>query len=170
MPASTLAKRSRSRRVGESAFGVLLLAKVALMAALAVLLLIAGVWTSWSTARQAMFAPASERGTLIVNTCDRAECHGTLTRAGHKPRRVTVTRVVASEGRTLPVALRSEGRDVVVRTGLPGVVHSWVPFAGSLLLASLVVAGGLRMRRTAWTMGLVGAVTMAGAWALIHWG
>jgi hypothetical protein len=47
------------------------------------------------------------------------------------------------------------------------MLHAWVPFAGSLLLAALVVAGGMRFRRTAWVMGLLGAVLLGAAFAAL---
>ena len=59
------------------------------------------------------------------------------------------------------------GTTQAVRTGSAGILHAWVPFAGSLLLAALVVAGGMRLRRTAWVMGLLGAVLLGAAFAAL---
>lgn len=141
---------------------MLLLAKTALMALLAMLLLIAGVWTSWDTAEPAMFSGERERGTLAVGKCGDDECRGAFTPgSGGKPRDGVVISKTVAEGRgeTLDVALRP-GTDEVVRTGPAGMLYAWVPLAGALLLASVVVAGGLRLRRTAWVMGLLGAGVM----------
>ncbi|GAB2830958.1 hypothetical protein [Streptomyces daliensis] len=161
-------KRSRTRRAGENAYGVLLLAKSALMVLIALLLLCAGVWTSWGTARPAM--TGSERGTVRVERCGEDVCTGTFTPAdSHRDvrERVTVAKTVSGKtGETLDVAVRP-GTDEVVRTGPAGILYAWVPFGGALLLASLVVAGGLRMRRTALALGVLGAATTAGAWALL---
>lgn len=160
-------KRSRTRRLGESAFGVLLLARSGLMALIAGVLLVAGVWTSWGTAERMM--AAEERGTVTVSACGDAECAGVFKPAGSggKPEKVTVARSVSGDtGERLEVAVKP-GTDHVVRTGPAGILYAWVPLGGALLLASLVVAGGLRMRRTAVAMGLCGALVMGGAWALL---
>ncbi|MCT2593026.1 hypothetical protein LHJ74_24455 [Streptomyces sp. N2-109] len=161
-------KRSRVRRAGESAFGVLLLARSGLMALLAGLLLVAGVWTSWETAKPAMFASEREQGTLSVEKCADDTCRGTYSpddtgERGATPERVTLGQLAAPDaGERVPVALRS-GTDEVVRTGVAGVLYAWVPLAGALVLAALVVAGGLRLRRTAWVMGLLGLGIMGSA-------
>lgn len=35
---------------------------------------------------------------------------------------------------------------------MAGLLYAWIPLAGALLLASVVVAGGLRLTRLAWVM------------------
>ncbi|KAF4405417.1 MULTISPECIES: hypothetical protein [Streptomyces] len=164
--ARTKSKRPLPRRAGESAFGLLLVSKYALMAAVALLLLVAGVWTSWDSAQHAMLTKGRERGTVTIETCSQDTCTGPFTPAdpaGEVRPEVTIDKAVTSEkGERLAVAVKP-GTEEVVRTGTAGVLHSWVPFAGSLLLAALVVAGGLRMRRTAWATGALGAVLLAGA-------
>ncbi|WP_369204032.1 hypothetical protein [Streptomyces sp. PU-14G] len=164
--AQTKIKRSRVRRLGESAFGMLLLARAALMALIALVLVVAGVWTSWDTASVAM--TGDERGTVTVSTCGDERCTGTFSPAGTgKSSKVTVSEFVSGgRGETLEVA-RKPGEDHVVRTGPAGVLYAWVPLGGSLLLASLVIAGGLRMRKTALATGVCGALVMGGAWALL---
>ncbi|OEV05313.1 hypothetical protein [Streptomyces oceani] len=163
-------RRGVVRRAGESAYGVLLLAKTVLMALLAGLLLVAGVWTSWSTAEPAMFAPAAERGTLTVEKCGDDECRGSYAPSATGAERrtgVTLDSLVSKgPGETVPVTL-PESATEAVRTGVAGVSYAWVPLAGALLLASLIVAGGLRMRRTAWGMGLLGAGGMLTAFLLL---
>ncbi|MDF9813636.1 hypothetical protein M2266_002867 [Streptomyces sp. SPB162] len=52
-------------------------------------------------------------------------------------------------------------------TGWAGVLYAWVPLGGALLLAALVLVGGLRMPRSAWTAGLAGAALMVAAFALL---
>ncbi|MDJ1136565.1 hypothetical protein [Streptomyces iconiensis] len=162
----TSTKRSRTRRLGESAYGVLLLARTGLMALIALVLVVAGVWTSWGTAGPAM--TGKERGTVTVRTCGDDECEGTFRPAGPSaPEKVLLARSVSGgRGETLDVAVKP-GTDHVVRTGPAGILYAWVPLGGALLLASLVVAGGLRMRRTAVGMGLAGVLVMGGAWALL---
>lgn len=163
-------KRSALRRAGESAFGMLLLVKTGTMALLALLLVVAGVWSSWATAEPAMFSSARERGTLVVESCSDDTCRGAFTPSGgaeDPPERVALGQVSAPDaGEGVPVALRP-GTDEVVRTGAAGVLYAWLPLAGALLLAALVVAGGLRLRRTAWAMGLLGAGIMGAAFLLL---
>ncbi|MCF6522232.1 hypothetical protein [Streptomyces sp. JJ36] len=167
MPRST-GRRSRLRRAGESAFGVLLVMKSGVMALLALLLVVAGVWTSLSDARPAMSAGSGERGTLVVRECGTEECRGRFEPAGDAGPvpGVSIGTAVAAEGERVPVALRPGSREAV-RTGAAGVLYAWVPLAGALVLGALVVAGGLRMVRTAWVMGLLGAGVMVGAFALL---
>ncbi|MBQ0987264.1 hypothetical protein KBZ10_22635 [Streptomyces sp. F63] len=165
-------RRPAVRRAGESAYGLLLAGKQALMAAVALLVLTAGVYTSWDAAQHAMLTKGRERGTVTIERCDGDVCEGRFEPAeasgapaeGEAEQR-TVTVVEAAgrkRGERLPVAVKP-GTDEAVRTGLGGVLHAWIPFAGSLLLAALVVAGGLRMRRTAWGLGLAGAALLGGA-------
>ncbi|MFI0152707.1 hypothetical protein [Streptomyces lydicus] len=161
-------RRSRSRRLGESAFGLLLAARVGVMGVLALLLLVAGVWTSWNTARYAMLVKAQGRGTMTVAACAGERCTGPyvpVSGAGGPRSKVTIAQAVApAKGERVAVVLKP-GTSQAVRTGPAGVLHAWVPFAGSLLLAALVVAGGMRLRRTAWGMGLLGALLLGAAFA-----
>ncbi|MEU5615055.1 hypothetical protein AB0H03_41300 [Streptomyces sparsogenes] len=163
-------KRSRTRRAGENAYGLLLLTKNLVMAGLALFVLVAGVWYSWATAKPAMFTKNLERGTVTVSRCGDDWCTGTFAPTGDSGRaraRVRIDKAVADgPGDRLPVALKP-GTDEAVRTGWAGVLHAWVPFAGSLLLASLMVAGGLRLRRTAWALGLTGAALLAASFATL---
>ena len=168
MPSSDTMKRSLIRRTGEPAYGMLLLAKTVLMGAVTILLVFTGVWTSWDTAQPAMFG--DKRGTVRGEKCGQDSCTARFTPSGgKKPQNVTIARTVSGKeggGETLDVALRP-GTKRVVRTGPAGILYAWVPLGGALLLASLVIAGGLRLRRTAVVTGLIGAVVMASAWALL---
>ncbi|MEV5597345.1 hypothetical protein [Streptomyces sp. NPDC052496] len=166
----TVKKRSRTRRLGESAYGLLLVARMGLMAALALLLLVAGVWTSWHTAQYAMLVKGRERGTMTVADCRDDRCTGPYTSSGGDGRRRAGVSLAAAaapgEGEQVEVVLKP-GTDRAVRTGPGGILHAWVPFAGSLLLAALVVAGGMKLRRTAWVMGLLGAVLLGATFAAL---
>lgn len=197
-------KRSRTRRAGESAYGVLLLTKVAVMALVAAVLIVAGAWTSWAKASVAMMGDV--QGQVTIASCGEDTCEGPFVRkggegglpdgesragedgesdkgagagkdgegspegdreAGAQEDQVTVAKSVSGEpDQTLDVAVRP-GTNEAVRTGPGGVLYAWLPLGGALLLASLVVAGGLRMRRTAVGMGAVGGLTMAAAWAFL---
>ncbi|UNO44094.1 hypothetical protein KGS77_21040 [Streptomyces sp. MST-110588] len=136
------------------------------MAVLTLVLLVAGVWTSWHTAQYAMFVKGRERGTMTVAVCHGERCTGPYEPSvpgGAEHARVSIAAASAPEqGARIEVTLKP-GTDSAVRTGLGGILHAWVPFAGALLLAALVVAGGLRMHRTAWGMGLVGVLLLGGA-------
>ncbi|MFD7661660.1 hypothetical protein [Streptomyces sp. NPDC059788] len=166
----TVKKRSRSRRLGESAYGLLLVARTGLMGALALLLLVAGVWTSWNTAQYAMLVQARERGTMTVADCRDNRCTGPYTPsegAGRHRSRVSIAAATApAKGEQVEVTVKP-GTTHAVRTGAGGILHAWVPFAGSLLLAALVVAGGMKLRRTAWVMGLMGAVLLGATFAAL---
>lgn len=169
MVRSSVVKRSRARRAGESAYGLLLVLKNTFLALLVLLLLVAGSWASWDTARFAMEAGTGELGTLRVERCGEEVCRGVFSPAdGGAPRGdVTVGASVADGGgERLDVSLRPGGGEAV-RTDAAGVLYAWVPLAGGLLLASLVLAGGLRMRRTAWAAGLLGAAVLVGAFVLL---
>ncbi|HCA84587.1 MAG TPA: hypothetical protein DEQ61_03225 [Streptomyces sp.] len=163
--APTKSKRSFARRLGESTYGLLLVGKHAVMAGVALLVLVAGVWTSWDTAQHAMLTKGRERGTLTIERCDADACTGPFVAAapaGADRPEVAIDKAVTDErGERLAVAVKP-GTDEVVRTGPAGVLYAWVPFAGSLLLAAVVVAGGLRMRRTAWALALLGVALLCG--------
>ncbi|QTZ92361.1 hypothetical protein [Streptomyces auratus] len=161
-------RRSRSRRVGESAYGALLVARIVVMGLLASLLLVAGVWTSWHTAQYAMLVKARERGMMTVSACAGKQCTGPYRPTGGDGKRrakVSIAQAAApAKGGQVEVTVEP-GTNHAVRTGPAGILHAWVPFAGALLLAALVVAGGMRLRRTAWVMGLLGAVLLGAAFA-----
>ncbi|KUJ66176.1 hypothetical protein ACZ90_40550 [Streptomyces albus subsp. albus] len=156
--------------MGESAVGLLLLARQGLLALVALLILAAGVWASWGTAQHAMLTKGKERGTLRVSSCGDDWCTGTFTPSvgGAAPRsRMRVDEAVADgPGDRLPVVVKP-GTHQVIRTGAAGVLHAWVPFGGSLLLAAVVVVGGLRMRRTGVAMGILGLALLGASFATL---
>ncbi|MEO3750381.1 hypothetical protein [Streptomyces sp. B6B3] len=177
MPATSVApaepvRSSRARRAGDSAFGALLLVRLTFLGLLALLVVGAGAWASWDTARHAMVADGQQRGTLTLRACDREVCVGSFEPAGRDgeagtaPEDAVLRETIGLEpGQELPVALvpapaepadpaAASAREAV-RTGAAGVLYAWLPLTGGLLLASLVLAGGLRLYRTAWaTAGL----------------
>jgi hypothetical protein len=55
----------------------------------------------------------------------------------------------------------------VVRSGPAGVLYAWVPMGGALLLASVVVAGGLRRTRLAWVLAGSGIALLTAAFVTI---
>jgi len=152
MPATALSSRRAS--VVALRFG-----RLAVMGTVAVLILIAGVWSSWGTAQHVMLSKGRERGTMTVTACSGGSCSGPYRPVSEGSRAradVVIEQSVAVEkGRTYAVVVKP-GSDDVVRTGPAGLLYAWVPLGGALLLASVVVAGGLRMRRTAWALGGTG--------------
>ncbi|MFE0513752.1 hypothetical protein [Streptomyces sp. NPDC058964] len=156
MPAT--ATSSRQASVAALRFG-----RLAAMGAVAALILIAGVWGSWGTAQHVMLTKGRERGTIRVVRCDGATCSGPFTPVspGAQPRgRVVIEQPVAvRKGQTYAVIVKPDS-DVVVRSGPAGVLYAWVPLGGALLLAAVVVAGGLRLTRAAWVLAGSGAVLL----------
>ncbi|MET7933846.1 hypothetical protein [Streptomyces sp. NPDC005322] len=170
MASTGMTKRSRTRRAGESAYGLLLLAKNVAMALVALLILVAGMWSSWADAKPAMLTKGLERGTVTMADCGDDWCTGSFTAArpgGDSHGRVRIDEAVTDGvGDRVPVVVKP-GTDEAVRTGAAGVLHAWAPFAGSLLLSALVIAGGLGMRRTAWALGLLGTALMGASFATL---
>ncbi|GAA2385340.1 hypothetical protein GCM10010420_04700 [Streptomyces glaucosporus] len=164
------ARRGRVRRAGESAYGMLLLARTALMGAVAAVLLMGGAWTSLDGMRLVTADRGGVRGTLTVEECDGWTCRGVFASedgAGDASAgTVLETPVHHGAGEELPVVMWP-GAGEALRTGAAGVLWAWLPFAGALILASPVIAGGLRMRRTALAAGLLGAVLVGAAFAVL---
>lgn len=163
MPATATTARQAS--VTALRFG-----RVAATAALAALILFCGVWGSWGTAQHVMLTKGRERGTLKVTRCDGDTCTGPFTpvSAGARARaRVAVERSVAvREGLTYDVVLKP-GTDDAVRSGPAGILYAWVPLGGALLLASVVVAGGLRATRPAWVLAGAGVALLTASFVTL---
>jgi hypothetical protein len=127
MASTGITKRSRTRRAGESMYGLLLLAKNVAMTLIALLILVAGVWSSWSDAKPTILTKGLERGTLTVSRCDDDWCTGRFTpgsRGGEARARVRVDAAVSDgTGERLLVAIKP-GTDEVVRTGAAGILHA----------------------------------------------
>jgi hypothetical protein len=161
-------KRSRARRAGESMFGALLLLRNILLGLVSLLLLVVGGWTSWDTAGPAL--TGDQRGTVRIAKCTGDKCSGTFSPAGYGAspvKNVTISESVSGVvGERLQVALRP-GTKEAVRTGPSGAIHGAVPFGGSLVLAALVVAGGMRWRRTGVVLGSLGVALVGASWALL---
>ncbi|HEY9437528.1 MAG TPA: hypothetical protein VIS29_02540 [Streptomyces sp.] len=126
------------------------------------LVLFAGVWTSWDTAHHIVLAQGREHGTMTVTGCGEKVCTGPYVPDSMSAARTGVTvekSVAVKKGDHFPVVVKP-GTNEVVRTGLPGFLHAWAPLGGSLLLAALVIGGGLRLTRTAWCTGFAGAALL----------
>ncbi|MDL2077561.1 hypothetical protein QNN03_14065 [Streptomyces sp. GXMU-J15] len=158
MPSAVISSRG--------AVSALRFGRAAAMGTLAALILIAGVWASWGTAQHVMLTKGRESGTVRVARCAEDVCTGPYTPVsrGSQPRQKVVIAHTASvrEGLTYSVVVKP-GSSHVVRSGPAGILYAWVPFGGALLLAAVVVAGGLRRARPAWAMAGTGIALITGA-------
>ncbi|MDT0487996.1 hypothetical protein [Streptomyces doebereineriae] len=163
MPATALTSHQAS--VAALRFG-----RLASMGVVAVLILIAGVWASWGSAQYVMLTKGRERGTIEVARCAQDMCSGPYTPLSHGSQargRVVIEKTVAvRKGQTYTVVVKPGTADVV-RSGPAGVLYSWVPMGGALLLASVVVAGGLRRTRFAWVLAGSGIALLTAAFVSI---
>jgi hypothetical protein len=154
----------------QGAFAALRFGRFAAMGTVALLILIAGVWASWGTAHHVMLTKGRESGTIEVARCGADTCSGPYTpiSQGSQPRRSVVVEknVAVRKGQTYTVVIKP-GSDEVVRSGPAGVLYAWVPLGGALLLASVVVAGGLRRTRLAWVMAGSGVALLTAAFVTI---
>ena len=126
------------------------------------LLLVAGVWSSWDDAHHVVLAKGREHGTMAVTACGEDVCTGSFTADAESRDRAAVRierSVAVKKGARFPVVVKP-GTGDVVRTGTPGFLHAWVPLGGALVLAALVIGGGMRLTRTAWGAGIAGAVLL----------
>lgn len=125
------------------------------MGAVAVLILLAGVWGSWGSAQHVMLTKGREQGTVDVTRCGEDTCAGPYTplSAGSTARaRVEIEKSVAVRKGGIYTVVIKPGSDEVVRSGPAGILYAWVPLGGALLLASVVV-----MRRSGAGAGGLGA-------------
>jgi hypothetical protein len=160
-----MVKRSRTRRAAEGAWGLVLLARVVGLGALAALVLVSGAWDSWGTAQYVTLHKGRERGTVTLAACGDTTCTGPFTPKGTATARpeVSVSLPVRHHvGDRVPVVVEP-GTDTAVRDGWGGLLFAWLPLGGALLLAAVVIGGGLRMRRTAWALAVAGAALVGGA-------
>ncbi|MEU2775126.1 hypothetical protein ABZ646_19810 [Streptomyces sp. NPDC007162] len=145
--------------------------RVVAMGAVAVLILVGGVWGSWGTAQHVMLTKGKERGTVTVASCGADTCTGPFTPvstgASARSRVVIGKSVAVRKGQTYDVIVKP-GTEDVVRSGPAGILYSWVPLGGALLLASVVVAGGLRLTRVAWVLGGSGIALLTAAFLAVQ--
>jgi hypothetical protein len=171
MPASAAAARPRQASSASSVSSVLLrFGRVASMGTVTALILIAGVWASWGTAQHVLLTKGREQGTVEVTRCGAGSCSGAYSpvSAGSQARERVVLEdsVAVAKGRTYSVVLKPGSGDAV-RSGPAGVLYAWVPLGGALLLASVVVAGGLRRTRAGWVMAGAGVALLTAAFVAV---
>lgn len=154
----------------QGALAVLRFGRVAAMGTVAALILIAGVWASWGSAQHVMLTKGRESGTIEVTRCGADLCSGPYSpmSAVSQPRKSVVIEhnVAVRMGQTYTVVVKP-GSDDVVRSGPAGILYAWVPLGGALLLASVVVAGGLRRTRVAWVLAGSGFALLTAAFVTV---
>ncbi|MEV5446917.1 hypothetical protein AB0N23_30890 [Streptomyces sp. NPDC052644] len=138
-------------------------ARVTAMALVALVLVAAGVRASWGTAQHVLLSKGREHGTMTVTGCGDEVCTGRFVpegAAGPPRTDMTIARSVAVEkdGR-YEVVVKPDTTETV-RTGWAGGLHAWLPLGGALLLAALVIGGGLRWTRLAWGAGVAGGALL----------
>ncbi|WP_246562032.1 hypothetical protein [Streptomyces roseirectus] len=167
MPAS---RRRRAAPPRRSSSAALRAGRLASMGLVALLILIAGVWASWGTAQHVMLPGGREKGTVVVTQCGEESCTGPFTpvSTGATARRsLTIAEPIALKvGQTYSVVIKPDS-DAGVRSGPAGILYAWVPLGGALLLASIVVAGGLRKSRLAWLMAGSGVALVTAAFLTV---
>ncbi|WP_327662970.1 MULTISPECIES: hypothetical protein [unclassified Streptomyces] len=145
-------------------------ARQAAAAVVAALLLIAGVWASWGAAQHVIFPTGRERGTMTVTRCADGTCTGPFSPASPTAVRhasVTIDRSIGEKkGARFPVVLKPDSTSAV-RAGTAGFLHAWVPLGGGLLLAAVVLAGGIRNRRLTWITGGAGIALLTAAFVAV---
>lgn len=160
-----------SRSAVQASVSALRFGRVAVMGALAALIVFAGVWGSWGNAQHVLLTKGREQGTVRVTACADGTCSGPFTpsSAGARARaRVRLAETVAvRRGGTYDVVLKPGGSDAL-RSGPAGILYAWVPLGGALLLASVVVAGGMRLTRVAWGLGLSGIGLLTAAFVAVQ--
>lgn len=133
---------------------------------LTLLILVSAGWESWKTAHYVMLTKGREQGTVTLMSCADSTCTGPFAPsggAGTARTQVTVSLPVRHKvGDQVPVVMKP-GTDTAIRSGWGGMIFSWVPLGGAFLLAAIVVGGGLRMARTAWSLGAAGVAVLLGA-------
>lgn len=134
-------------------------------ACVALLLVAAGFWASWGTAQHVLLAKGREHGTITVVRCSDDTCTGPYDPEGPPATRggMTIEKSVAvKKGAKLPVVVKPDTNELVL-SGTAGALHAWVPMGGALLLAGLVIGGGLRLTRLAWSTAAAGGALLMGA-------
>ncbi|MET8609663.1 hypothetical protein [Streptomyces misionensis] len=160
-----------TRSAVQASLSALRFGRVAAMGALAALIVFGGLWGSWGSAQHVLLPKGREHGTVKVAACADGVCSGpfTPTSAGARARaRVEIPESVAvRRGRTYDVVLKP-GTAQALRSGPAGILYAWVPLGGALLLASVVVAGGMRLSRVAWVLGLSGLGLLTAAFVAVR--
>ncbi|MFC4033761.1 hypothetical protein ACFO3J_20085 [Streptomyces polygonati] len=150
----------------EGVSGLAVFARMVAAGALALLILVAAGWDSWQTAQYVVLTKGREQGTVTLTACGTSdECTGPFAPKGSALARpqVTVSLPVRHHvGDQVDVVIKPD-TTTAIRSGPGGLLFAWVPFGGALLLAALLVAGGLRNARIALILAGLGGALLGAA-------
>jgi hypothetical protein len=135
------------------------------LALLTLLILVSGGWESWKTAHYVMLTKGRERGTVALAACGDTSCTGPFAPkdgTGTPRPEVTVSLPVRHHVGDKVQVVMKPGTLTAIRSGWGGLLFSWLPLGGALLLAAVVAGGGLRMARTGWGLAAAGAALLLG--------
>ncbi|KAB8164342.1 hypothetical protein FH609_014180 [Streptomyces sp. 3MP-14] len=147
MSATQAGRRGAARRAGESAFGALLLGRLVASWLLAAALVLGGAYAAWDTTRDTFGLGDTEKGEVTLLRCEQRDCTGIFAPSGDTV--VLEQRIARVEGESLTVVRPLDG-DLVFRADAAGRLYALAPLSGALLLAAVVIGGGLRRYRLAW--------------------
>ncbi|MFJ9040459.1 hypothetical protein ACIRF8_28245 [Streptomyces sp. NPDC102406] len=148
-----------------SAASVSMYRRVAALA-VALLLVVAGFWASWGAAQHVMFPKGRAHGELLVERCAGSRCSGPLVSARGDADVWMRRSVGVKKGARIAVVVKPSSRQAV-RSGAAGFFTAFVPLGGALLLASIVLAGGMLNRRLAWITSGAGLVLLTAAFVAV---
>jgi hypothetical protein len=140
-----------------------------LMALVALLLLIGGGYASWDDAQHVLLGKGRQHGVFAVTACGDTTCAGSFDPDGPGGPESDMTiaeSVAARKGDRFAVVVKP-GTHEVVRSDMAGSLHAWVPMGGALLLAGLVIAGGMRLGRLGLIVAAVGAAQLFATFMLL---
>ncbi len=139
------------------------------MALVALLLCLGGGYASWSDAQHVLLSKGRQHGVYAVTACGDKTCAGSFDADGPAAPVSDMTieeSVAARKGDRFPAVVKP-GTHEVVRSDLAGSVHAWVPLGGALLLAGLVIAGGMRLGRFGLILTGIGAAQLVATFFLL---
>ncbi|MFI0239718.1 hypothetical protein [Streptomyces sp. NPDC016845] len=134
--------------------------------AIALLLLVAGFWASWGAAQHVVFPKGRLHGELLVERCEGSKCGGPLASAPDGADVWMRRSVGVKKGARIEVVVKPSSRQAV-RSGTPGFFTALMPLGGALLLASVVLAGGMLNRRLAWITSGAGVALLTAAFVAV---
>ncbi|MFI7385987.1 hypothetical protein [Streptomyces sp. NPDC049813] len=134
--------------------------------AVALLLVVAGFWASWGAAQHVVFPKGRHHGELLIERCEGSTCSGPLASAPDGADVWMRRSVGVKKGARIAVVLKPSSRQAV-RSGTAGFFTAFMPLGGALLLASVVLAGGLLNRRLAWITAGAGVALLTAAFAAV---
>ncbi|MER6913166.1 hypothetical protein ABT354_15975 [Streptomyces sp. NPDC000594] len=143
--------------------GMLLYVRLTAMGLVALVLLAAGGWSSWDSARHIMFTDDRERGTITVSGCGEETCTGLYDPEGPAAARAGLTideSVTVDKGDRIDVVVKPDSEEVI-RRGAGGVFYAWLPLGGALILAAFLI-GGMGLTKVGLGSALLGAIVIAG--------